>query len=50
MQQIAIRLPDSLLKEVDKIVMDGRGAYGRTHVIRKLLWNAVIRFDKDGQL
>ena len=50
MKQIAIRLPDSLLKDIDRIVKDGRGAYGRTHVMRKLLWNAIIRFEKDGQL
>ena len=50
MQQIAIRLPEGMLKNIDRIVKDGRGAYGRTHVIRKLLWNAIIRFEKDGQL
>lgn len=41
MQQIAIRLPDKLLGEVDAIIQERRGGYGRTAVIRELLWEAI---------
>ena len=41
MHQIAIRLPDTLLSEVDAIIESRRGSSGRTAVIRELLWEAI---------